>query len=99
MDLDDLSYSKLVSVIQGDKPIAKDYLIAISKREREINSELVELNKKVNNLKSQKDTLYGGVDRIFQHLKTQMPQVVINEPDNEIITFDNDEIIVQKNIL
>ena len=95
--IEDLSFSGLSNLIQGDTKIGKDAMIELSKRYISMKDEILAAEKKLQNLKNEHATLYGGVGRIMEHLKISFPLAIII--DKGLIVISEKTISVETNVL
>jgi hypothetical protein len=95
--IDDLSYSNLVNLIQGEEIKAADFLHAIALEMEENNKKIAKLESKLNCAKSRKESLIGGSQRVMQHIKREYPLAVKRQDYIVVVTKEN--ISIERNIL
>ena len=95
--IDDLSYSNLVNLIQGEEIKAADILHTIALEMEENNKKIAELESQLNCAKSRKGSLISGSQRIMQHIKKEYPLVVQRQGYIVVVTKEN--ISIERNVL
>jgi len=95
--IDDLSYSNLVNLIQGDVNKAGDILHTIALEMEENNKIIEELESKLSRTKSRKDTLISGTQRVMQHIKKDYPLVIKLQDYIAVVTENN--ISIERNVI
>jgi hypothetical protein len=71
--IDDLSFSNLVNLIQGEEIKAADILHTIALEMEDNNKVIEELESQLSIAKGRKDTLISGTQRVMQHIKKEYP--------------------------
>jgi acyl-CoA reductase-like NAD-dependent aldehyde dehydrogenase len=95
--IDDLSYSNLVNLIQGEESKAADILNTIALEMEEHNSYLAELESKLNCAKSRKESLIAGAKRVMHHIKRDYPLSVKRQDYIVVVTEEN--ISIERNVI
>lgn len=95
--IDDLSYSNLVSIIQGEEIKAGDVLNTCAKELEEIRNEIIETESKLMKLKSRENSLIHASQNVLKHIKREHPLSVQRQGYIVIVT-DND-LIIDKNVI
>ena len=95
--IDDLSFSNLVNLIQGEEIKAADILHTIALEMEENNNTIAELESKLNCAKSRKESLIAGSQRVMQHLKREYPLAVKRQDYIVVVTKEN--ISIERNVL
>lgn len=95
--IDDLSYSNLVSIIQGEEIKGADVLNSIACEMEENNKVIEKLESDLARAKGRKDTLIEGSKRVLQHLKKESPLAVQRQGYIVVVTKEN--ISIERNVL
>ena len=95
--IDDLSFSGLVNMIQGQESIAADVLHTIALEMEENNKLIMELENKLNSAKSKKSALIIGSQRVVQHINKDYPLAVKRQ--NYIVVVTRDNISIERNVI
>lgn len=95
--IDDLSFSNLVNLIQGEEIKAADILHTIALEMEENNNTIAELESKLNCAKSRKESLIAGSQRVMQHIKREYPLAVKRQDYIVVVTKEN--ISIERNVL
>jgi hypothetical protein len=96
-DIDDLSFSNLVNLIQGEEIKAADILHTIAVEMEENNKVIEELESQLSIVKGRKDTLIAGSQRVMQHIKREYPLAVKRQDYIVVVTKEN--ISIERNVL
>jgi hypothetical protein len=95
--IDDLSFSGLVSLIDGSEIKGADVLNNIA-HEMEENKKIIEkLEKDLELAKNREGSLIAGTQRVMQHLKKEYPLAVQRKGYIVVITDKN--ISIERNVL
>lgn len=95
--IDDLSFSGLVNIIQGDETKGADVLNSIA-HEMEVNDRIIEgLENDLSRAKGRKGLLIEGSKRVLQHLKKQTPLAV--QRDGYIVVVTEEHISIERNVI
>lgn len=95
--IDDLSYSNLVNLIQGDEVKAADILNSIAHEMEENKATIKKLEKDLELSKNREGSLIAGTQRVMQHLKKDYPLAVQRNGYIVIVTKEN--ISIERNVL
>ena len=95
--IDDLSYSNLVNIIQGDELEAANVLNTIACEMEENNKIIDKLENDLACAKGRKDSLIEGSKRVLQHLKKQTPLAV--QRQGYIVVVTDNHISIERNII
>ena len=94
---DDLSFSGLVSLIDGSETKGADVLNNIA-HEMEENKKIIEkLEKDLQLAKNREGSLISGTQRVMQHLKKEYPLAVQRKGYIVVVTDKN--ISIERNVL
>lgn len=95
--IDDLSYSNIVGLIDGEEIKGADVLNSIA-LEMEENDKIIEkLESDLARAKGRKDTLFEGAKKVLTHLKKEYPLAV--QRKNYIIVVSKQNISIERNVL
>ena len=95
--IDDLSYSNIVNIIQGEDIKGADTLNCIALEMEENNKIIEKLESDLARAKGRKDTLISGSQRVLQHLKKEYPLAV--QRNNYIVVVTERNISIERNVL
>lgn len=95
--IDDLSYSGISDFIQGEEIKGADFLNAIASRKEIVDSEIQELESKLNSLKSERTNLVHGAGLVLKHLKKEIPLAVQRQGYIVVVTDKN--ITIERNVI
>ena len=95
--IDDLSFSGLVSLIDGNEIKGADVLNSIA-HEMEENKKIIEkLEKDLERAKNREGSLIEGTQRVMHHLKKEYPLAVQRQGYIVVVTEKN--ISIERNVL
>ena len=95
--IDDLSFSNLVNLIQGEEIKGADILNSIALEMEENNEIIKKLETDLARAKSRKGSLIEGSQRVLQHLKKEYPLAV--KRDKYIVVVTKENISIERNVL
>jgi hypothetical protein len=95
--IDDLSFSNLVNLIQGEEIKGADILNSIAHEMEENNEIIKKLETDLARAKSRKGSLIEGSQRVLQHLKKEYPLAV--KRDKYIVVVTKENISIDRNVL
>jgi len=95
--IDDLSYSNIVNIIQGEEIKGADTLNCIAIEMEENNKTIDKLESDLARAKGRKDTLISASQRVMQHLKKEYPLAVQRKDYIVVVTTEN--ISIERNVL
>lgn len=95
--IDDLSFSGLVSLIDGQENIGADVLNSIAHEMEENNKIIEKLESDLAQAKVRKDILIEGSKRVLHHLKKEYPLSVQRQGYIVVVTENN--ISIERNVL
>mgnify|MGYP003435509382 FL=1 len=95
--IDDLSFSNLVNLIQGEEIKGADILNSIAHEMEENNEIIKKLETDLARAKSRKGSLIEGSQRVLQHLKKEYPLAV--KRDKYIVVVTKENISIERNVL
>lgn len=95
--IDDLSFSNLVNLIQGEEIKGADILNNIAHEMEENNKIIEKLESDLASAKSRKGSLIEGSQRVLQHLKKEYPLAV--KRDKYIVVVTKENISIERNVL
>lgn len=97
MNLDDLSYSGVVKMLQHDENLGADLLNEIAKEQELVDSEIEKIEKELSRAKSRKNRLLLGVENTMKHLKKEYPLAV--QRQSYIVVVTEGKISIERNVL
>ena len=95
--IDDLSFSNLVDLIQGEEKKGADILNNIAHEMEENNEIIKKLENDLVSAKSRKSSLIEGSQRVMEHLKKEYPLAV--QRNGYIVVVTKDNISIERNVL
>jgi hypothetical protein len=95
--IDDLSYSNLVSLIQGEELKAADILHTIALEVEDNDKVIADLESKLNCAKNRKESLIAGSHRVMQHIQREYPLAVKRQ--DYIVVVTKECISIERNVL
>lgn len=95
--IDDLSYSNLVNLIQGEEIKAADILHTIALEMEENNKIIEKLESQLSRAKGRNGTLISGTQRVMQHIKREYPLSIKKQDYIVVITKEN--ISIERNVI
>ena len=95
--IDDLSFSGIVSLIDGNEEKGAFVLDSIAHEMEENNKTIEKLENDLACAKGRKDTLISGSQRVLQHLKKECPLAVQRKGYIVVVTKEN--ISIERNVL
>lgn len=97
MDTKDLSYSKVVDMIQGEEVKGADLLTKIAEEREELTKEIKELETKLDSLQTRRGILWSGAKKVMKHLKLEAPLVV--QRQSFIVVVDDENMEIERNVI
>ena len=97
MNIDDLSYSTISHVIQGDNKTACILLTKIAEEKEIVDNNYKDVEIKLNQLKTRQLQLKKGALGVLKHLKRETPFCVIKE--DFIIVISDENISKERNVI
>ena len=95
--IDDLSFSNIVNLIQGDGIKAGDILHNIALEMEEIQQSEADLTNQLWRFSHRKELLMLGAQRVMQHIEKQYPLAV--QRQDYIVVVTKDRISIERNVL
>lgn len=95
--IDDLSFSNITNIIQGEEIKGGDVLNAIAHEMEENNKIIEKLEKDLACAKSRKNSLIEGSKKVLQHLKKEPPLAV--QRKNYIVVVTEKSISIERNVI
>lgn len=95
--INDLSYSNLVSLIQGDEIKAADILHSIAIKMEECNKLIEDLESKLLRSKNRRNALLAGTQKVMQHIKKEYPLAVKRK--DYIVVVTKESISIERNVI
>lgn len=95
--IDDLSFSNIVNIIQGEEIKGADVLNSIAHEMEENNKKIEKLENDLARAKGRKDALIEGSKRVLQHLKKEAPLAV--QRQGYIVVLTKENISIERNVL
>lgn len=95
--IDDLSFSNLVDLIQGEEIKGADVLNNIAHEMEENNKIIDKLENDLSCAKGRKGSLIEGSRRVMQHLKKEYPLAV--QKNGYIVVVTECNITIERNVL
>lgn len=95
--IDDLSYSNLVKLIQGNEIKAADFLNMIALEMEENNKEISELQSKIAAAKNRRWSLMSGAQNVMKHIKREYPLSIKRQ--DYIVVLSKDNISIERNVI
>ena len=95
--IDDLSFSNLVNIIQGEEIKGADVLNSIANEMEEIKFIIKKLEKDLEIAKNREGSLIAGAQRVMQHLKKEYPLAV--QRNGYIVVVTKENISIERNVI
>lgn len=95
--IDDLSFSGLTNLIQGDTTKAADVLVEIAEEKEQLINEIEKTQNKLRQLKTRCDIIDNGANFVVRHLDKEFPLVVTKK--DFIVVITGGDITIEKNII
>lgn len=95
--IDDLSFSGIVSLIDGSETKGADVLNSIAHEMEENKKIIKKLEKDLELAKNREGSLIAGTQRVMQHLKKEYPLAVQRKGYIVVVTYKN--ISIERNVL
>ena len=95
--IDDLSFSNLVNLIQGDEMKGGNILNNIALEMEENNKLIDDLEHKLASAKCRKEILISGSQRVMQHIKRNYPLTV--KRGDYIVIVNKENISIERNVI
>jgi hypothetical protein len=97
MKIDDLSYTNLVNIIQGEDIKAGDVINDCAIELEDIRNKIIETELNLNKLKSRENSLIDAAQKILKHINKEHP-LSVKRQDYIVIVTDND-LIIDRNVI
>ena len=95
--IEDLSFSKIVDIIQHDNKVASEMLVQIAKEKEIVDNNCQDLEIKLQQLKTRQLQLKKGALLVLKHLKKETPLAV--QKDGFIVVVSEDNVSIERNVL
>tara|TARA_R110000851_G_scaffold136054_1_gene271668 strand:+ start:381 stop:671 length:291 start_codon:yes stop_codon:yes gene_type:complete len=95
--IEDLSFSKIVDIIQHDNKVASEMLVQIAKEKEIVDNNYQDLEIKLQQLKTRQLQLKKGALLVLKHLKKETPLAV--QKDGFIVVVSEDNVSIERNVL
>ena len=95
--IEDLSYSGLSGLIDGDIKKGREALIELSNEYIVKKAEIADRERKLAILKQDHDAIYGGIQKVMKHLELSYPLAI--KIDAGIIVISEKAITLETNVL
>lgn len=96
-EVDDLSYSNIVGIIQGDKEVAGNMLTKIAERKELMDNNIKNTKIKLQQLTTEMLGLKKGALLVLKHIKKETP-LAVKRKDFIVVVTDED-ISIERNVL
>jgi len=94
----ELSFSEVVSKVDGNIEIGKELLIEIANERKNIDERIYNIKQELTILENHKDLISQTTLNIIQHLNLRYP-TYIKLPDNNILKIDVESCSVLDNVI
>jgi len=99
-EFDDLSFSGIVGIIDGDKKTAKEYLVENFFKIHDQRKVVEELKSKLYKEETYLRNLENSIDLVFKHMMFKKPMaLIVGDDAKEIIVISESNITLEKNVL
>ena len=95
--VDDLSFSGITDLIQGEEIKGADLLVQIAKEKEELEVQIEQTQNKLHQLKTRRDIVNNGANHVLKHLERKAPLVVQRQGFIVVVTDKN--ISIERNVL
>jgi hypothetical protein len=95
--IDDLSYSNLVNIIQGEDIKAADVLHSCANELEEIRSQIIETETNLIKLKSRENSLIQASQNVMKHIKKE-PPLIVQRSGYVVVVYDNN-VLIERNVI
>ena len=95
--IEDLSFSNIVNIIQGETIKGADVLNSIALEMESVDKKIQDLERELSRSKSRKGVLIEGSKKVIQHLQLETP-LYVNRQGYTVIVED-ESIYITKNII
>ena len=95
--IEDLSWSNIVKLIQGEESIAGDILNTCANELELVRTSIEKTQSLLNRTKSRENTLLRASQDIVKHLKRELPLAVKRQ--DYIVVVSNDNLSIERNVI
>jgi len=95
--IDDLSWSNIVSLVQGEEIKAADLIGICAMELEEVTKELAELESKISRVKSREQTLLRASKDVAKHLRKELPLMV--QRHKYIVVLSENSLSIERNLI
>lgn len=95
--IDDLSFSGINDLIQGDEIKGADLLVQIAEEKEQLEVEIEQVQKKLHQLKTRRDIVNNGASHVLKHLEKKAPLAVQRQGFIVVVTENN--ISIERNVM
>jgi len=95
--IDDLSYSNIVKIIQGEEVEGSGLLNLLSIELEDLRKNKEETESILRRLKSREETILRASQDVAKHIKKELPLSVIRE--KYIVILSKDNLLIQRNVI
>ena len=95
--IDDLSFSGITDLIQGEEIKGADILVNIALEKEELEAEIEQVQNKLHQLKTRCNIVNNGANHVLKHLEKKAPLVV--QRTSFIVVVTDKNISIERNVL
>ena len=95
--IDDLSFSGITDLIQGEEIKGADILVNIALEKEELEAEIEQVQNKLHQLKTRRDIVNNGANHVLKHLEKKAPLAV--QRTGFIVVVTDKNISIERNVM
>jgi hypothetical protein len=95
--IDDLSFSGITDLIQGEEIKGADILVNIALEKEELEAEIEQVQNKLHQLKTRRDIVNNGANHVLKHLEKKAPLAV--QRTSFIVVVTDKNISIERNVM
>ena len=95
--IDDLSFSGITNLIQGEEIKGADILVNIALEKEELEAEIEQVQNKLHQLKTRRDIVNNGANHVLKHLEKKAPLAV--QRTGFIVVVTDKNISIERNVM
>ena len=95
--IDDLSFSGITDLIQGEEIKGADILVNIALEKEELEAEIEQVQNKLHQLKTRCNIVNNGANHVLKHLEKKAPLAV--QRTGFIVVVTDKNISIERNVM
>ncbi len=99
MNIEDLSFSNIVNVVDNDVDVGREFLIQVAKEKEIVSKNISELEIKLQSLKTRERQLKSASSSVLNHLKIKNDNLILLTKEDFVVVIKNGDIFIERNVM